>query len=272
MKSAKTEVAVAVHDLTLFYRKNPEAAVVSGLSFEVKPGHALAVLGPSGSGKSSLLAFLAQAADGAASGSKLPTAASGSARVLGRSLGSPSRSDMNYLSARVGYLSQNSGMRLTPNLTVAENLAEPILRRDKRWDRDDINDRVSRSLELFDLKQGLFSRYPHELSSGQRQRAALAKSLMLEPRVWIADDPGRGIDILQKERVVAAINELTLNTNTAIIFTSSDLEMINDIADRVVSLSPAGELSEQLSVENISLARPGGYLQQLRELSPVQNN
>lgn len=269
MKSATTEAAVAVHDLTLFYRNNPEAAVISGLSFEVKPGHALALLGPSGSGKSSLLAFLAKAADGAASGSKMPTVASGSARVLGRSLGNPSRFDMNYLSGRVGYLSQNSGMRLTANLTVSENLAEPILRRDKRWDREDLNTRVSRSLELFDLKQRLSSRYPHELSSGQRQRAALAKSLMLEPRVWIADDPGRGVDILQKDRVVAAINELTLNANTAIIFTSSDLGMINDIGDRVLSLNIAGELSEQLSVENISLARPGGYLHQLRQLSTV---
>lgn len=240
MKDPDSETAVSARDLSVHYRARNSASyrlAVAGVDFDIARGEILGIVGESGSGKSTLARAVAGRAGQGHIADGIPEICGGSLRVLGtrmRGIGPRAR---NRLTLRVGYLAQDGATRLDSRLTVAENVAEPIFQRDRHFDQYEAADAVASLIDAVRLSLGVMNRMPYELSSGQRQRVALARSLILGPSLLVADEPTRGVDATVRSGVVDVIQELRVERGFSAMVVSSDIQVIDQVADRVAVMS-----------------------------------
>ncbi|MEX1080302.1 MAG: dipeptide/oligopeptide/nickel ABC transporter ATP-binding protein [Homoserinimonas sp.] len=232
-------VAVSARDLSVHYRTRNSASytiAVSGVSFDLAEGEVLGVIGESGSGKSTLALTVAAQSGRGLVDDGIAEICGGTLSVYGTQLRGITPRQRNRLTLRVGYLPQDGAVRLDPRLTVAENVAEPIYQRDRRFNQYEAADAVAALIDAVRLSLGMMNRMPHELSSGQRQRVALARALILEPMLLVADEPTRGVDATVREGVLDVIRELQAERGFSALIVSSDIGVVDHVADRVAVL------------------------------------
>jgi peptide/nickel transport system ATP-binding protein len=235
---ARTSI-VRARDLSIHYRANgPRSGflAVRGISFDIAQGEILGVVGESGSGKSTLATAVAGLAGGSGLNDGVPEICGGSLEVYGTRLRGVSRRKRDRLTLRVGYLPQDAAERLSPTLTVADNVAEPIYLRDRRFNSREASAAVATVIDTLRLPLSLMTKLPYELSSGQRQRVALARSLILEPTFLVADEPTRGVDASVRDAVLDSLRELQSQRDFSALVVSSDLTAVSRIARRVAVL------------------------------------
>ena len=238
-QAGQSEPVIVVNDLSVHYRARDVRArvlAVAGVSFEVAPREILGLVGESGSGKSTLAATLALRAGRGQLEAGFPEICGGSATVLGTELRGIGSRRRDRLQLKVGYLPQGGAELLDARLTVAENVAEPIYSRDRRFSSREAGIAVATLVDAVRLPLGLMTRYPYELSSGQRQRVALARSLVLGPEILVADEPTLGVDVTVRTGVLDVIRDLQSERDFSALIVSSDLAVISQIAERVVVL------------------------------------
>ncbi|TAL42137.1 MAG: ABC transporter ATP-binding protein [Salinibacterium sp.] len=225
---------MVAHDLSLRYRSgNPETrgVVVNGANFEIGVGEVLAVVGETGAGKSTLAKAVALQAE--LSPEISPIISGGSLSVLGQNVRGISTKQRDELSISVGYLPQEAGDFLEPRFTIGENIAEPIFSRDDEFDQHEAGEYVAMLLDAVRLPMGTMNRYPHELSKGQRQRVAIARSMILEPTVFVADDPTAGIDVTVRGAILDIISSLQKERAFSALIITADLAEVRRISTRV---------------------------------------
>jgi ABC-type glutathione transport system ATPase component len=224
-----SDVAVRADDLTLGF--GDAVVAVSGVSFEIPLGGILGVVGAAGSGKSTLArAVAAQSVPGE---SGAPHIAGGRLQVLGREVRDLSPRRRDSLLMKVGYLPQDGGSTLEPNLTVGENIAVPIYARDRDFDRREAGAAVATLIDAVRLPLSLISLYPHELSRGQRQRIALARALILQPNLLVADDPTMGVDVLVRGRILTVISDLQRERSFSALVVGHDLRELRTMTEQI---------------------------------------
>ena len=183
--------------------------VLSGVSFELVPGDAAAIMGPSGSGKSSLLYILG--------GLEPPT--SGSVTLDGvNPFGLPAAELAAFRNARIGFVFQDHC--LLPQCTVLENVLIPTLVAPANTD-------LSRARQLIE-QVGLADRIDHrpgELSGGERQRVAIARALVRQPRLLLCDEPTGNLDRVAADNVAAALLDLHRLQNTILIVVTHSAQL-----------------------------------------------
>lgn len=222
-------LAVLADDLTLGY--GPDDVAVSGVSFAIPRGGILGVVGEAGSGKSTLArAVAAQVQHGE---KPPPHIVSGQLEVLHHKMRDISAKKRDSLTLRVGYLPQDGGSTLEPHLTVGENVAEPIYQRDRKFDRLDAGAAVAALIDAVRLPLAVISKFPHELSRGQRQRVALARALILEPTLLVADDPTMGVDVLVRGRILTVIADLQRERSFSALVIGHDLRELRTMTEQI---------------------------------------
>lgn len=232
-RGPSTAAAVLADDLTLGYGRD-ETPAINGVSFELAPGETLGIIGEAGSGKTTLArAIAAQTAPGER---EAPEIRGGRLAVLGEELRSTRSRARDRLALRVGYLPQDGGSSLQPHLTVGENVAEPIFQRDKHFDRVEAGAAVATLVDAVRLPLSVMEKFPHELSRGQRQRIALARSLVLEPELLVADDPTMGVDVLVRGPILQVVAELQRDLGFSALIVGHDLRELRTIVDRIAVL------------------------------------
>ena len=232
-------VAVSAHDLSIRYRTRSARShclAIDGVNFDIRPGEILGLIGESGSGKSTLAAVVSARANRGGLERGYPQICGGSLLVNGTNLRRARGRRADRVRAGVGYLTQDAADRLNAGLTVAQNIAEPIYLRDRRFKEDEAAAIVATLIDSVQLPLSLMPMLPHELSSGQRQRVALAKALVLEPSLLVADEPTRGVDVTVHGPVVAAIHALRKTHEFSALLVSSNLGVLADLTSRVVVL------------------------------------
>jgi peptide/nickel transport system ATP-binding protein len=215
--------AVRTSDLSVDYAAHgvsPSNRALDGISFELPVGGSLGVIGSSGSGKSTLLRVL--------SGRHLTGGDGRSMRKVGRR-------ELTKLTFEVSLLEQEAGAHLKPELTVTELISEPVLARDKKFSEQALGVRVATLLDAVQMPLSSLDKYPYELSGGQRQRIAIARALVLGPRLFIADEPTAGIDITVRHTVTELLNGFRQDGGTVIVVTH-DLAMLRELTDDVLAL------------------------------------
>lgn len=230
-----TEVVTA-RDVSVHYRSTripTEVVAVRGLSFDIARGEIMGMVGESGSGKSTLAMAIAGIAGEGGPGSGIPKISGGSLTVLGHPMRRIGRRERDRVTLRVGYLAQDAAANLNSDFTVAENVAEPIYLRDRRFSTREASDAVAYLIDAFRLPLSVMNRMPWELSSGQRQRVALARALVLEPVLLVADEPTRGIDVGVRDGVLDALRDLQADREFSALVISSDLAVATSIASRL---------------------------------------
>ncbi len=208
----------------------PTHRAVTGVSLSVARGEFFALLGPSGCGKTTTLRLIA--------GFEEPTA--GSIRLKG--------ADIHHLKPyqrNVSTVFQNYA--LFPHLTVQGNIEFGL----RRHGQTDIARRVREALELVQLT-GKESRFPHQISGGERQRVALARSLVLAPDVLLLDEPLSALDPNLRKLVRSELKEIQRRVGITFLFVTHDKEEALSMSDRIALMS-GGELQQVATPEDIYL-------------------
>jgi phospholipid/cholesterol/gamma-HCH transport system ATP-binding protein len=208
-----------------------DVPVLSGVSFTVENGETLAVLGPSGTGKSVLLKTTI--------GLIVPDA--GDVIIDGQSVFGANADELQAIRRKAGYVFQNAALFDSMNVfeNVAYGLPEGALR---KLGRKEVTRRVSRSLEEVNLDPGLvMAKLPAELSGGMRKRVGLARAIVGEPQILLYDEPVTGLDPVNAAAVDRLIADIAERTHVTSIVVTHDVEGALSISDRV-SLLEGGKL------------------------------
>lgn len=253
MRGAAHGFPIVLSDLTLEYPAHgasPAHVALHGVTFTIAPGEVMGLLGSAGSGKSTLAKVLSGVALDPRQSDVRPVITGGEATVLGLQLRGLPRRKLPEYRFHVGYLPQDAASTLPADRTVAEIVGEPILERDRRYNRRALQTRVATMVDGVRLPLGLLEKFPYELSGGQRQRVALARALVLGPSVLIADEPTAGIDLTVRDAVAQLIGELREHHTFSALIISHDLPVLRRTADRIAVLD-RGELAALGTIDEV---------------------
>ena len=262
---------VATDDLSLTYPAragHPALRAVDGVTLDIRVGEIVAVLGESGSGKSTLALAVAGLVGKGRPPEGRPQISGGAASVFGLELTRASARRRGRLSSVVGYLAQDDGEALSPDLTVGEAIAEPIYLRDRHFDRREAGRLVTALVDAVHLPLGTMLKQTWELSSGQRQRVALARSLVLEPRLLVADEPARGVDVLVRQAVLDVIKNLHADRQFSAMVVTSSVSEARAITDRVAVMR-GGRLVGLGQIDTVLRDGVDPYVKVLSTTTPI---
>lgn len=266
-QAADIDSVVRTRDLSISFGPRlgaEDRRVLSGVSLDVESGGILGIVGASGSGKSSLGRVLSGRAMLREKELDWPWISGGDAEVAGINLRRPTREDRRRLTLEVGYLAPESGDRLRGDLTVAENIADPVLRRDRDFDRRALGRAAAMLIDAVDLELGVLNRFPFELSRGQRQRVAFAQALIVEPKLLIVDEPTQGVDIFAQPALMSLLERLNRVRKMSIIVISNELATVERLTDQVL-VCHRGVVIAQGGIEDVLSDASDQYLIRMRE-------
>ena len=226
----KNEVLLHVDDLKMhfpiyrgvFQRQVGAVRAVDGVSFDVKRGETLGLVGESGCGKSTTGRTILQ----------LYKPTSGAVTFDGTNLVTLKGEQMRQMRRKMQMIFQDPYASLNPRMTVAQLVGEPLIVHSAATGAE-ITERVAHLLELVNLNPAFATRYPHEFSGGQRQRIGVARALALQPSFIICDEPISALDVSIQAQVVNLLEELQEQFHLTYLFIAHDLSMVKHISDRV---------------------------------------
>lgn len=263
MAQADDRFAVLANDLSLSYLDHaagrPERAL-SGVSFALERGRILGIVGSAGSGKTALgRALSGRRAEGRQG---WPEITGGSLEVAGLDLRFPDRAARRRVDLDIGYLAQDSGDRLRNDLTVAENIAEPILSRDRDFDRRKLGRAAAMLIDAVDLELGTLNKFPFECSKGQRQRIAFAQALIVEPAVLVVDEPAQGVDIIARPALFTLLERINRARECSMVVISHDLATVERLTDDILVLD-RGLVVAEGSIDQVLAESDDPYVRQM---------
>jgi len=197
--------------------------VLKDISLELHEKENLVILGRSGTGKSVLIKCMV--------GLIKPDA--GEINVLGYHVNSLSPKELNEMRQQVGFSFQGSA--LYDSMTVRENLEFPLKRNLKIFDKKELNERVMSSLQNVGLERAV-NQMPAELSGGMRKRIGIARTLILNPKIMLYDEPTAGLDPITSSEINELINQVRAKFNTSSIIITHDISCARETSDRVIAM------------------------------------
>jgi dipeptide transport system ATP-binding protein len=221
------------------FRSHATIKALAGVSFSLQAGRTLAVVGESGSGKSTLARLLTLIED--------PTA--GSLLIDGEDVANASAAKRARLRREIQIVFQNPYGSLNPRQTIGKALEEPLLVNTSLSPAE----RKAEALSIMSkvgLRSEYYHRYPHMFSGGQRQRIAIARALMLKPKILVLDEPVSALDVSIRAQALNLLASLQEEFALAYVFVSHDLSVVRHIADEVmvIYLGNAVELGERAGI------------------------
>lgn len=232
---------IAARGLSKAYRSSAgllhreRVAAVNNVSLEVREGEVLGLVGATGAGKSTLSKLLVRLLD----------ADSGSVELEGADLFTAKGDELKRLRRRVQMLFQDPYEALSPRMTIAQAVREP-LDVQQVGDPDERDAAVRRAIASVRLPadNAFLARHTHELSGGQLQRVALARALIVEPKLLVADEPVAMLDPSEQTKVLQLLKALQVDRGMAMVLVSHDLAVVLRAADRVLVLDRGSVVEE----------------------------
>jgi peptide/nickel transport system ATP-binding protein len=214
---------------------------VDGVSFNLAAGDAIAIVGESGCGKSSLMRSIL--------GLHKPT--KGDVVFEGKKISELDGRGIRWYRSRVGYVQQDPYGALPPFMAVERILEEPMIVngiKDKQIRMERIH-KVLEEVKMFPVDEFL-PKFPHQLSGGQQQRIVIARSMILEPKLIVADEPVSMLDASVRVEILKILRKLQETHNLAVIYITHDLSTVRYFSERIFVMY-AGRLVEKASVKEL---------------------
>lgn len=223
-------VVLTARELTRHYDVSqgvfkPHATVraLNGVSFELEAGKTLAVVGESGCGKSTLARQL----------TLIEEPSSGSLKIAGQEVAGATKEQRKQLRRDVQMVFQSPYASLNPRQKIGDQLGEPLLI-NTSLSKAERREKVQAMMQQVGLRPEHYQRYPHMFSGGQRQRIALARAMMLQPKILVADEPTSALDVSIQAQVLNLFMDLQQQYQTAYVFISHNLAVVRHVADDVL--------------------------------------
>lgn len=261
----KPELLLEVKNLqTRFHIAEGTVHAVNGISFSLKFGETIAVVGESGCGKSVTMMSVLRLIP-------IPPGeiAAGQAFYLGRDLLQASEAEMEHIRGKeIAMVFQDPMTSLNPVLTIGRQLSEPL----QVHLGMDMQQAHQRAIELLDLvgipdAARQLKNYPHQFSGGMRQRVMIAMALACEPSLLIADEPTTALDVTIQAQILELVQHLREKLNMTVIWITHDLGVVAEIAERVIVMY-AGFIVEEALVDDLYEDPRHPYTQALLEALP----
>ena len=241
----------------IFQKQVGAVHAVDGVSFEIKKGETLGLVGESGCGKSTTGRTILQ----------LYKPTSGKVYYGEVDLTTLPSEEMRRMRRKMQMIFQDPYASLNPRMTVGEIIGEPLIVHNLAKGGE-VQDRVGRLLELVGLNPAYVNRYPHEFSGGQRQRIGVARALALQPELIICDEPISALDVSIQAQVVNLLEDLQDQFGLTYLFIAHDLSMVRHISDRV-GVMYLGKIVELASRNDIYANPLHPYTKALLSAVPV---
>ncbi|MBZ4485891.1 ABC transporter ATP-binding protein [Microbacterium sp. cx-55] len=241
---------------SVFPRRVGTVRAVDGVSFTLRPGRTLGLVGESGCGKTTTILEIME----------MTAPQSGSIRIQGTDVGSATKREINALRPGVQIVFQDPMGAIDPRLPVGEVITEPLwVQGASKAERDA---RVTELLELVGLDPAMADRYPHEFSGGQRQRLGIARALSTNPAVLILDEPVSALDVSVQAGVINLLEDLKDRLGLSYLFVAHDLAVVRQIADDVAVMY-LGRIVEQGPIAEIFHTPRHPYTKALISAAPI---
>jgi len=269
MNETDTQPLLRVDNLTKHYggQRGPLALLtgkpainiraLNGVSFDVRRGETLGLIGESGCGKSTLGRTLL----------RLHEPTSGKVIFDDEDITSLKPDALKAMRRHMQIIFQDPYASLNPRRTVGDIIGLPLKLHGLAFSRGDVRDRVAAIMEKVGLKTGHLDRYPHQFSGGQRQRIGIARALISHPKFIVCDEPVSALDVSIQAQIIKLLTDLKEEMGLTYLFVSHDISVIGYLSDRVAVMY-LGEIVEMGPVERVLSKPRHPYTQSLMSAVP----
>jgi peptide/nickel transport system ATP-binding protein len=248
MTPADDEIVLSVQDLHVWFELHRfgfghagYVRAVDGVSFDLHRGEAIAIVGESGCGKSSLMKTIL--------GLNKPT--KGQVIFNGKNVAKLTNEDKAWFHSKIGYVQQDPYGALPPFMNVESILAEPLIVGGVK-DKAERDERIRKSMELVKLSpvEDFLSKFPHMLSGGQQQRVVIARAMITQPKLIIADEPVSMLDASVRVEILKLLSGLQESYDLSVMYITHDLSTVSYFSNRIFVMY-AGEVVEKAPVREL---------------------
>lgn len=197
-----------------------EKIILNDINFSIDAGECLGVVGRSGCGKSTMARIIARLipADGG--------------QIFLNGVDITNTKNLKSVYKNLQMIFQLPEESFDPRRTLGWSIGEPL----RNYNFENVDDRIKNLLAEVGLTADFAERYPHEVSGGQCQRAAIARAISVSPKLLICDEATSALDVTTQTQIVKLLRRLCSEKNLSILFITHDLEILNEIADNVLKL------------------------------------
>lgn len=265
-QSDSTDTLISVQNLVkrfpirggLLSREIASVKAVSNVSFDIRKGETLGLVGESGCGKSTLGRCVLRLIE--------PT--SGQILFKGQDITKLSVREMRKLRRNMQIIFQDPYASLNPRMTVEDILGEPLDIHGVCKSKEERRQRILKLLDLCGLRREAISRYPHEFSGGQRQRVCIARALAVEPEFIVCDEPVSALDVSIQAQIVNLMQDLQKELGLTYLFIAHDLKVVEHISTRVAVMY-LGQIVETANAEELYDKPKHPYTRALLSAIPI---